>query len=294
MASSPLSPSRIGRLPMSAVWHLDELIVAIDLPGVDRDHVDVWVDEHVLEVKAHRGPTYGEVQPIIDEHAYGDVHCRFLLAADLDARLSTVEMDNGVLAVTLLVDGDRTQRGRAGEAVIREEPATEPEELVEAALQSAQTQVDLLQELIRSAGVMRRETVPLKTSTGVLAYALPLSLEETYNSSDVGAILSPSGQGHRSIAQLRRKSNELLGIKIGNKYLFPKFQINRRRREIIPVVKYANTLMESDEDPWGTLDWWYSAEEAFDDRRPVDLVEDGELTAELVELAIGSARQGME
>jgi hypothetical protein len=81
---------------------------------------------------------------------------------------------------------------------------------------------------------------------------------KTYSSSDVGEILSPTGQAHRSIAQHRRRSHELLGVKIANKYRYPSFQIDPERREIIPVVKYANSRMECDADPWGTLDWWYS------------------------------------
>ena len=61
---------------------------------------------------------------------------------------------------------------------------------------------------------------------------------KTYSSSDVGEILSPTGQAHRSIAQHRRRSHELLGVKIANKYRYPKFQIDPERREIIPGVKY--------------------------------------------------------
>ncbi len=288
--------SRIGRMPISAVRQRGELILAMDLPGVSEADVAVTVEHNVLLVKANRpSPQYEGAEPIIDERPYGELRRQLRLASDLDARLLSVQMDNGVLTLTILVNKAAAQpsAGQADDALI-EEPVLASEDLFDTLIESAEAQVGLLQELKRAAGASRRETVSLTTPTGVLEYTLPLSRDETYSSSDVGEILSPTGQAHRSIAQHRRQSNELLGIKIANKYLYPKFQIDPERREIIPVVKYANSRMECDADPWGTLDWWYSEDEALDDRRPVDMVQGGELTTQLVDFAIDSSRQGME
>lgn len=287
--------ARIGRMPISAVREHGELTLAIDLPGVKETDVDVTVEHNVLQVKAHRpSPQYGAAEPIIDERPYGELRRELRLASELDAKLLSVQMDNGVLTLTILVDKAAAQHiaEHADETLI-EEPVA-PETIFDTLIESAEAQVGLLQELKRAAEASLHETVSLATPTGVLEYTLPLSREETYSSTEVGEILSPTGQGHRSTAQHRRQANELLGIKIMNKYRYPKFQIDAERREIVPIVKYVNTRMECDADPWGTLDWWYSEEEALDDLRPVDMVQTGELNPELVDFAIDSSRQGME
>ena len=137
--------------------------------------------------------------------------------------------------------------------------------------------------------------VELTSATGDFTYEVPMSIDETLSSSEVGEILSPTGKGLRTIAKQRRDANELLGVKLGrNRYRYPKFQLDLRRREIIPVVAYANRAWESSADPWGTLEWWYAPESAFGDRSPVDLVAGGELTTELVDEAVGLAGMGMD
>jgi hypothetical protein len=161
-------------------------------------------------------------------------------------------------------------------------------------IETAQTQLMLLRHIRASSASARRERVTLQTPTGPLEYTLPLSRDDTYSSTAVSKILSPTGKGHRSIAQHRRRANELLGLKIGNQYRYPKFQIDPLRHEIRPIVAYANRCMECDADPWGTLDWWYSEDEALASRRPVDLLDSGELTRESVDFAIKRSQQGMD
>lgn len=134
--------------------------------------------------------------------------------------------------------------------------------------------------------------VELETATGQLDYVLPLSLEETLSSSEVGELLSPSGNPNRTLAKRRRQSNELLGIEISGHYRYPRFQIDALRRCIHPVVAYANSEMESSEDPWGTLDWWYTPDRILGGR-PVDLVIAGELTEEAVDNTLAFGSHGM-
>lgn len=294
LARSPIA-ARIQQVPISAVREGDELIVAMDLPGVRESDVDLTVNGHILEVKAYRRPPQSaEGESLIDERRYGEVR-RQLRLASIYSKVSHVGMDNGVLTVTILVDRDQMQAGDGlGAAILIEEPTPAPDALLDTLIEATATQAELLEEFKRLYGDVQHDTVSLTTPTGVLNYTLPLPRDEAYSSQDVGKILSPSGQGHRSIAQHRRQSNELLGIKVANKYLYPKFQIDADRREVVPVVKYANTRLECDADPWGVLDWWYSEDEALDDRRPIDMVKSGELTTQLVDFAIDSSQQGME
>ncbi|AWK73730.1 hypothetical protein CBI38_21330 [Rhodococcus oxybenzonivorans] len=69
-------------------------------------------------------------------------------------------------------------------------------------------------------------------------------------------ILSPSGNVNRALANAKRKTHQLLGLKVGNQYRYPLFQFDRVRKQIRSVAEHAKRLMECDLDPWGTLDWW--------------------------------------
>jgi hypothetical protein len=211
-----------------------------------------------------------------------------------------VEVENG--AVTIRLRGAVSEQAVPAatppidhpSAIEAEEAAPVPMGLLGKLAAVTEAQLGILREIDAATKHSRRERVTLDTATGTLEYTLPLSLDETYSSAAVSKILSPTGKGHRSIAQHRRRAHELLGIKIGNQYRYPKFQINPARHEIRPIVAYANRRLECDADPWGTLDWWYSEDEALDDRRPIDMVESGELTEELVDFAIELSQQGMD
>jgi hypothetical protein len=166
--------------------------------------------------------------------------------------------------------------------------------LLDALIESTRAQLILLNQMRSATAAAHREQVELDTPRGPVAYTLPFSRSDTYDSAAVGEILSPTGKTHRSIAQHRRRANELLGVKVGNQYLHPKFQIDPVRHEIRPIVSYANRALECDADPWGALDWWYSEDEALDGRRPVDMLDTGELSETAVDFAIARASEGMD
>lgn len=210
-----------------------------------------------------------------------------------------VEVEDGALVVRLrglAVDQPASVREVAEESAAAdvEQAAPVPVELLTQLAAAVEAQQNILREIGAAAGLSQRERVTLPTATGTLEYTLPFEPEEAYSPGAVSAILSPSGKPHRSIARDRRRAHELLGVKIGNQYRYPKFQIDQTRQQIRPVVAYANRQLECDEDPWGTLAWWYSPDEGLQDRRPIDMVESGELTEDLVDLAIQLGQQGMD
>lgn len=135
--------------------------------------------------------------------------------------------------------------------------------------------------------------VVLDSPTGPVSYRLPFSLDETYGPSEVGEILSPTGTPNRTAAKNRRDKSELLGVEVGHRYRYPKFQLDVAKHCIRPVVAYANVQLDSAQDPWGVLSWWYSIDSALGDRRPVELVAAGELTTEHVDLTVGVDGRGM-
>lgn len=230
----------------------------------------------------------------------GEAVLRLELPPGIDAPEDVaVELEDGTLVVRLgglAVEQSASVREVAEESgvVDVEQAAPVPVELLTQLAAAVEAQRGILREIGAAAGLSQRERVTLPTATGTLEYTLPFEPEETYSPGAVSAILSPSGKSHRSIAQDRRRAHELLGVKIGNQYRYPKFQIDQTRQQIRPIVAYANRQLECDEDPWGTLDWWYSPDQGLDDRRPIDMVESGELTEDLVDLAIQLGQQGMD
>jgi hypothetical protein len=139
------------------------------------------------------------------------------------------------------------------------------------------------------------QQVNLDTPTGPVGYKLPLSIDETYSSTEVTKRLYPSNTGDRDTVQNQRRSNKLLGLPIDeDHHRFPKFQIDEARHKIRPVVAYANQILECNEDPWGTLDWWYTEDEARNGQRPVDLLATGELTQELIDFKVKLGKQAMD
>jgi hypothetical protein len=198
----------------------------------------------------------------------------------------------GAIANALAVPHPRWDVVRGEE--FAEDNAVLPVALLDRLIETARAQLSLLTKIREAQTASAREQVTLQTATGPLQYTLPLSLDDTYSSTEVSEILSPTGKGHRTIAQNRRRANELLGVKIGSRYRYPKFQIDPIKHGIRPVVAYANRRLECDADPWGTLDWWFSEDEGLDGLRPIDLLERHELSDQVVDFAIERSRQGMD
>lgn len=78
----------------------DGLAVIVDLPGVDKDHVDVNVDNNILTIKgvvdkAEQG------DPLYREYKLLDFFRQFELSDRIDQEKIRAEMRNGVLTLRL-------------------------------------------------------------------------------------------------------------------------------------------------------------------------------------------------
>jgi len=74
LAEQALVGARTARsLPMEALRREDQFIVALDVPGMKPDDIDVTVERNVIEITARRRPLRQEGdQLIVDERPQGE------------------------------------------------------------------------------------------------------------------------------------------------------------------------------------------------------------------------------
>src|SRR3954449_7255443 len=95
--------SRPAGMPEDAYRNGDEYVVALDLPGVDPDAIDVDVERNVLTVRAERRPVeLGEnVTAEVSERPFGVFARRLFLGDSLDTERIQATYDNGVLLLRI-------------------------------------------------------------------------------------------------------------------------------------------------------------------------------------------------
>lgn len=138
------------------------------------------------------------------------------------------------------------------------------------------------------------DVVYLDTATGRLRYRLPLSLDrDTVGEQTVRGILDSAGTDWSSV-EARRQASQLLGLEVDGQHRYPLFQFDRDRSCISPVAAYANEALQCQFDPWGTLDWWFTAHLGIHNERPVDRLIAGLLTEADVDRLVALELQGMD
>jgi HSP20 family protein len=91
-------------LPIDALRRGDQFIIAIDVPGITENDVDVTVERNVVEVSARRQPLRQEGdQVIVDERPQGEFRRQLFLGENLDVSKMTAQIDHGVLTLTVPV-----------------------------------------------------------------------------------------------------------------------------------------------------------------------------------------------
>lgn len=103
------------------------------------------------------------------------------------------------------------------------------------------------------------------------------------DSRGVSDVLRRAGAA-RSAAQRLRSDGTIVGLKIGNRYLYPAFQFDQERAEVRPHVAHVNTMLEAAGDPWGVASWWLTPSSRLPaGTSPAELaVHDDPASAELV------------
>jgi len=88
--------------PAADVYETDKTyLVALDLPGINRDGLDVSIDEKRLTIRGERKSTAEETSQRRAERVFGRFVRSFTLPASVDREAITAEYKNGVLRLRL-------------------------------------------------------------------------------------------------------------------------------------------------------------------------------------------------
>ncbi len=90
-------------VPPTDVWETeDALAVAMEVPGVARDAVEIELKEGVLRVQARVDPAkYEGLEPVYTEYNVGHYARSFALSDTVDQERIDAQLEDGVLTLTL-------------------------------------------------------------------------------------------------------------------------------------------------------------------------------------------------
>lgn len=97
--------------PMDSIVEDDQLVVSMDLPGIDQTDVDVQVDGDVLVVRGERSldRERSDRDWVRFERAHGSFERRLLLPAGVDPARVSARFDRGVLEVRVPLPAEQEQ-----------------------------------------------------------------------------------------------------------------------------------------------------------------------------------------
>ncbi|WP_328329280.1 MULTISPECIES: Hsp20/alpha crystallin family protein [unclassified Streptomyces] len=103
--------SRPSAMPMDAYREGEEYVIALDLPGVAQDAIDIDVERNMLTVKAERRPAAKaeDVHMELSERPLGVFSRQLMLADTLDSERITADYDAGVLTLRIPI-AERAKR----------------------------------------------------------------------------------------------------------------------------------------------------------------------------------------
>ncbi|MET9437137.1 Hsp20/alpha crystallin family protein [Streptomyces sp. NPDC006551] len=100
---TPGTWSRPTAMPMDAYREGDEYVIALDIPGVSADAIDVDVERNMLTVSAERRPSRktDDVEMELSERPLGVFSRQVMLADTLDVERIDADYDAGVLTLRI-------------------------------------------------------------------------------------------------------------------------------------------------------------------------------------------------
>lgn len=99
----PVSLLQGDKMPVDIVEREDEFHVIVDLPGFEKDEVDVQVTDHTLRIEAERSASEDveEENYIRHERSERSVSRTIALPDEIDGEAVDAELQDGVLSITV-------------------------------------------------------------------------------------------------------------------------------------------------------------------------------------------------
>ena len=90
-------------LPVADIYETqDALTVILEMPGVEKDNVEIHVEDGVLNVAGQLNLSkYKGLQPVYTEYNIGHYSRNFRLSSKIDQSRIDAQMNDGVLSLTL-------------------------------------------------------------------------------------------------------------------------------------------------------------------------------------------------
>jgi HSP20 family protein len=90
-------------VPNTDIFETDDALkLVMEVPGVDRNDIDIRLEEDVLRVEARIDPSkYEGMDPLYTEYSIGHFARSFTLSHRIDQQQITAALNDGVLTLTL-------------------------------------------------------------------------------------------------------------------------------------------------------------------------------------------------
>jgi HSP20 family protein len=116
--------NRPAVMPMDAWREGEKFVIEFDLPGVNKESIDIDVERNVLTVRAERVPGNGDWQRLATERTHGQFSRQLVLGDNLDLEHIDASYDSGVLRLVVPV----AERAKPRKVQIQGvEPSAKPE-----------------------------------------------------------------------------------------------------------------------------------------------------------------------
>ncbi|MFI0787952.1 Hsp20/alpha crystallin family protein [Streptomyces lydicus] len=116
--------SRPSPMPMDAYREGDVYVIALDLPGVAKDAIDIDVERNMLTVRAERRPVAkrDDVQMELSERPLGVFSRQVVLADTLDTEHIRADYEAGVLTLRIpIAERAKPRKVTIGDGAARKE-----------------------------------------------------------------------------------------------------------------------------------------------------------------------------
>ena len=93
----------VESMAVDLVEHDDEFVAIVDLPGFERDDIEIEITDHTLRIEADHDEHIetAEEAYLQKERHHESIHRSIQLPNDIDREAASATMQNGVLSITL-------------------------------------------------------------------------------------------------------------------------------------------------------------------------------------------------